>query len=416
MDKTLLVSLVSDQTIPNVLLIEEFKDQVDDFLFLTTNAMEKKGCRKWIEDTTKIKSLNPIVVNQFSVDDIVSKLNDFDFSAYSKIIVNLTGGTKIMTLSAHDYFKEEGANIYYVTGAENNYLKIFPGKKKIQCTFKSKISVNDYLMAYGFEVIPTSASEIPFEYTKTLFSKYCQGEFDNELETLTFLRKKRTVGVKTNDFGKIKDFLKKIEFTPSQDNCLTSLEVKYLSGEWFEEYVGTKLKMELNLPDEDILIGAEINKSVPQAKEENPVIKLLGDIELSKAPNNEIDVMFMWKGKFHVIECKTSLIDTRKELKIRRNSRGMAILDQDGKEIQDAVNKQVNILGETIYKSDTLKTKFGLFANSYIFTLTDFKEYIKNDLSRTRQMEGHINRASLSRIKIVDKEQILSNNNLMDLL
>lgn len=400
MGKTLLVSLVSDQTIPNVRLINEFKDQVDDYLFLTTGGMENKGCRKWIENTTKITALDPIVVNEFSVDDIIAKLDKFDFSVYSKLIVNLTGGTKVMTLAAHDYFKEEGADIYYITGRDNDYLKIFPGKKKIQYSFKSKMSIFDYLTAYGFEIEQTRASGIPYEYTCKLFEKFCNGDLDNELESLRFLRGKRSNGVKVKDFGNVKSFLTKIEYKPIEEGCLSNLEVKYLTGEWFEEYIGVRLKEELNLENDKILIGAEIRKSISQSEDGDQVKKLLGGIELSPLPKNELDVMFMLNGKFHVIECKTSIIDTRK------------VPDKTGKEI----DKDENILGETIYKSDALKTKFGLFANSYIFTLTDFKEYIKDDLAKTKQMEVLINRSMLSKIKLIDKEKITSSICLKDLL
>lgn len=40
--KTLLISLVSDQTLPNVQLIKEFKKEVTDYLFISTEKMEKR--------------------------------------------------------------------------------------------------------------------------------------------------------------------------------------------------------------------------------------------------------------------------------------------------------------------------------------------------------------------------------------
>ena len=39
--KTILISLVSDHTIPNILAIHHFKP--DDLLFISTTAMEKKS-------------------------------------------------------------------------------------------------------------------------------------------------------------------------------------------------------------------------------------------------------------------------------------------------------------------------------------------------------------------------------------
>ena len=131
--KTLLISLVSDQTVPNVQLINEFKNEYTDYQFITTKAMEAKGCRIWIETAAKISCKGePIVVNEFSYDDIQQRLLSFDFTGYEKLIVNLTGGTKVMTLAAHEFFKEEGADIYYVTGIDKKYIKVFPGKRKVE--------------------------------------------------------------------------------------------------------------------------------------------------------------------------------------------------------------------------------------------------------------------------------------------
>lgn len=47
--KTVLVSVISDQTTSNVLLIRELKGQYDELLFIATNYTEQKGLRKWNE-------------------------------------------------------------------------------------------------------------------------------------------------------------------------------------------------------------------------------------------------------------------------------------------------------------------------------------------------------------------------------
>ncbi len=41
--KQLLVTLISDQAIPNVLFVSEMKTIADHYLFLTTEYMEQKG-------------------------------------------------------------------------------------------------------------------------------------------------------------------------------------------------------------------------------------------------------------------------------------------------------------------------------------------------------------------------------------
>lgn len=398
--KTLLISLVSDQTLPNVQLIKELKKDVDDYLFITTEGMEKKGCRLWIERATEIKNLlPPCVVQQFSFDDIITKLDEIDFTSYNRLIVNLTGGTKIITLSAHDYFKELGAEIYYVTGTNNEYIKIFPGRKKQVKQFKQKITIDDYLKSYGFESQSTEDSRISDEYTRHLFDKYCENQFEDHVEALTILRGKRNKGLKdilgASQFVAV--FLSYIDF-PIVDNQLSALEVNYLTGEWLEEYIGERIKEELGLSEEEILIGVKLEKELP-SKQVNSARELLGeDAPLKeKSPDNEIDVMFTYNNRFYTVECKTSIIDIRE---FGQN--------EDG----STRTKEVNILGETIYKADYLKNRFGLFAHSTILSLTDFQKYIDefpNDRNnRTKKMEDLINRCNLSGIRLIDGRQMRS--------
>lgn len=401
--KTLLISLISDQTLPNVRLIKEMKDTVSDYLFISTKGMESKGCRKWVENATEIIGLPPIIVEQFSFEDITNKLNEVDFSSYAKLIVNLTGGTKVMTIVTYDYLKNIGAEIYYITGFNNEYIKVFPNSEKQIIKFKTSITLKEYLLSYGFDITlseTSEKSEKSYEYTCNFLEIYCKNIVDEEKEAFSLLRKKRNRGIKDADYKEVESLIRKINFNSDKEGELSSSEVKYLTGGWFEEYVGETIRRELSLNNDNIFIGAKLQKELPLEKN-NPIEELLGSVKQTSGPNNEFDVIFLYMDSFYVIECKTSIIDTR-------NVEG-----KDGTPIL----KDFNILGETIYKSEALKSKFGLFAKSYIFTLTDFKQYANSDRSKISQMEELINRATLGGIKIRGREQIIANiNNIKSLL
>jgi len=408
MSKTLLVSLVSDQTIPNVQLIKEFKEQVTDYLFITTKKMEEKGMREWIKNTCDISDQN-LSVNEYSFDDINSKLHSFDFDEYEKVVVNLTGGTKVMTMVAEDFFKSIGADIFYVTGKNNEYIRVFPKKAKSVFVFEQKITLAEYLTAYGFSF---SESKPMFSINEAepiveLFSS--DERIQANIEAIRFInvQRNRNKGVKNENFGMVKSFLDEIHF-PYQNDQLTAAEVKYLSGEWLEEYVGLRVKEELNLSDEEIFIGTDIYKEVGNSKEKNNAQSLLGqNAELNNADSkNEMDVMFMYQGRFYSIECKSSIIAYK------------TIVDKEG----NPVDKPYNILGETIYKSDSLKNKFGLFPQTTILTLTDFQSYWESasdkcqQNNKMREMENLINRANLSNIKLVDRKMVEGAISIFDLI
>jgi len=72
--KKILVSLVSEQTIPNILIAAYYRP--DDFWFVSTERMEKERRVEYIENTLKLKELLPaskniqkVIVDQDSPSD-----------------------------------------------------------------------------------------------------------------------------------------------------------------------------------------------------------------------------------------------------------------------------------------------------------------------------------------------------------
>lgn len=406
MSKTLLVSLVSDQTIPNVQLIKEFENEATDYLFISTYGMEKKGCRNWIIQTTGIVALDPIIVDQFSFSDIQHKLQDFDFDIFERIIVNLTGGTKVMTIAASDFFKNKGAEIYYVTGKDQEYVKLFSMKRNGSNNLKCHISLHDYLSAYGFShKKENELSGFSLEQSQKILKAYCKDDIMNHLEAMKFINSQRRRKISQPAFdNKIENYLKFIGYQPINERELSGKETLYLSGEWFEEYIGLSLKKELNLLNDDLFIGSVISKNLA-SDVINSTQNLLGDdANLSNDDfNNEMDVLFMYGNQFYSIECKSSIVAYK-------------IVEKNG----DKREKPYNILGETIYKSDSLQKRFGLFASTSIITTSDFKNYWKVDdkskrNNKVREMEELINRANLSKIRLVDRNKIAGSKSVSEL-
>lgn len=94
--------------------------------------------------------------------------------------------------------------------------------------------------------------------------------------------------------------------------------------------------------------------------------------------------MFLYNGRFYTIECKSS------------------ILSKEG-------DRTRSILSETIYKVDSLRSQFGLFANASIVTLTSFEE--EHISVRRQNIINDVNRANLSNIRLVDRNMLLENRN-----
>lgn len=372
MGKTVLVSLISDQTIPNIQLIKQFKQEVDLFLCVTTEAMEEKGCRSWIEKAAGIDHSEVLTISPFSFYDIVEKLRNFDFSQYKRVIVNLTGGTKITSLATFDFFKDlDSAEIYYLTGKEKEMIKLLPVRDSENMKLGISLSLEEYLTAYGFTCDESEPSAMTKEFTRSLFEKYISSQgFADYADVLTKLRSKRNRrNTPVDSVPRLCEFLEFLDFPVSE--TLSQLQVKYLTGEWFEEYVGDRLRDELG-DSLDMRVGIYIRKD-----------QLING--LNQGFQNEMDVLFMLNSVFYSIECKTSVFDV------------------------DELQNRKNILGETIYKSDSLKQKFGLFAKTYIFILDSISD-------QKEKLKSHLERAELSRINIIDRDKILHCGSFCELL
>jgi hypothetical protein len=352
---TLLVTLISDQTIPNVQFIKDKQDENTCFLFVSTQKMEEKGVKSWITKVCNIgedKTIT-IVVDQFSLNDIENKLNGLNYDDYNKLIVNVTGGTKIMSISVTDFFKSKNADIHYVHNGKK-YSQIFPKQNDIE--FKVKLSIAEYLSSYGIEY-RESKIEINQEYTVSFLDKYLNLtevekktiiELNNVRNERGEYKKWKKCVDNIGDIQGLADFLNIIDF-PSK-NSLSKAEVKYLTGDWYEQWCYFKIKEKFQIADDYIKTGINI-------KNANGI-------------DNELDIVYMFDGNFCVIECKTDIISLTGD----------------------------NILTEAIYKQGALKSNFGLTVQPRIYTLSSKESKAVKD--------SHINRAEDFKIIIKCKEDL----------
>jgi len=359
--KTTLISLISDQTLPNVQFIKE-KNNVDNYIFITTENMESKGVTDWIITACNLndKQISRMVINPFSFDDIHSKigavLNDDD-----RYLVNLTGGTKIMSLALNDLLRDFNTEMFYLTG-NKNYIKIFPGRNKPVFSLANPLTIEEYLAAYGFQLTKSSQPTIPFEVTERICN-YFIDSFDKEtdIHPLTFLFSKRDKNINSLDEQEgLIAFLDRIGYTPIEEGKLNKSETKYLTGDWFEEYIYQLILNQNNGSISDIATGCNLIKN---------------------GVKNEYDILFIQNDNLKIIECKTFIWSNPEETK--------------------------SIISETIYKADSLKYKLGLFANTSIVTLSE--------LTSTR-LKDHLERAKENRINVLGKESFESTELLLSKL
>jgi hypothetical protein len=344
----ILVSLISDQAIPNLEMIKE--KPVDAYLFILTEQMKEK--LSWLKVAAGLKDssiIQELIVDAFSFEDIDKKLSAI-VSDDHHYLVNLTGGTKIMSLAVSDFFKDIDCELFYIPGKNDSYVRIFPGIKKPYISFKTKITLEEYVLAYGFTIRHKGKLLTSTKQTEKVFD-YFLNHFNHEKdgEALKILRKKREEKKSFQQLGdnfEVPGFLTRLQYIPENPDHLTKNEVKYLTGEWFEDYVYSLIKNKYQLSDEEIGVGWQLQKG------EN------------NTPN-EFDVLYIKDKKLNIIECKTSVMLSGTSFK-------------------------KNIITETIYKVDSLRNNLGLFAKTNIFTLSDLNESdasIRSSIDRAKEFK-----------------------------
>jgi len=341
----ILVSIVSDQTIPNVIFIKELSS-FDYYYFITTEIMEKRGkCESIIKSSHLDNCIyKKITVIEDDIEEIIKRLkNEFEFQDEDEIYINLTCGTKIMSIAVYNFFKDYNSKIFYIPIGKNIYKKIFPISKSIEKEIKYRINLYDYLKAYNIDTESSNKKELTYDYlfTQNIFNKYIETPFDKEI--INILREQRGKNNPSIDYdnSKINEFLIRYGLPDK----LNKKDINYITGGWFEEYVYYKIKQLLQLTDDNIDLNLRVRRN---------------------GIDNELDVIFVFDNKLYVIECKT-IIKTKED----------------------------HLYNNSLYKLAAIKKDYGLDVQGFIFVLED----VNADLKK---------RANVYNVITIDKQSLIN--------
>ena len=262
--KKVLVSILSDHLVPNYLFIKEMRGQYNELLFIGTPYTESKAIATHLENALENRKSNikKVILESDQYQEGVQSLENISLPTDVHYIVNLTGGTKIMSLIVYDFFRKLNSSFYYIPIGKNTYCNI---EEENMHALQYRISLREYFTLYGLH----------YECDNTLLK-------DAET-TFQFFEKQKK-----------RKFYLSDEIKNSQ-KAETAKDKKYYAGEWFEEYSYLRIKKELNLREQDIAMSLKIYR------------------EDSQNNDNEIDVAFMYENALYIIECKVSMNGYGKE-------------------------------------------------------------------------------------------------------
>jgi len=234
-------------------------------------------------------------------DELMRCLDGIDTT---NIALNISGGTKAMSLAAHEVFLAYDKPIFYVHPESDHVMWLHPISQK-GFDLEDQLRLPDFLSAMGTKIRQhgnrNKISESRRQGTNEIIKNISR--YTKPLSALNWLagESKRTLlsPELNNDQDQYNDILNLISLFDDMGHCkleensirFTSDDSRfYCNGGWLEEHVyGVVHKLMEKYPIQDIQQGLEIERTGNRG---TPVV-------------NELDVAFLSNNKFFLVECKT---------------------------------------------------------------------------------------------------------------
>lgn len=364
------VCLISGQAAPNLLPILDTQFKPKKAIFIVSNPMKDKAM--YLVNAFEKKGVK---VSQVRLED------EFDFikmetqlieliSQYEteSIALNVTGGTKLMAISAQQVFSMVDKPIFYLDTDKNRIIFISKDEQDQTIPIQDLNAKNEldiYFSAYGFKLINKKTEvDDDLAYVGEGFVRY----YDDCKNDIPLLNKYASLSEKNafnlqveNQDVKEKSFLDLlsdlsdgniIHYEQSNHKInFKNKEVKeYLNGIWLEQYTYQAIK-DINAID-DIAFGVDVGNHKYQLNKSEYAAE-------NKGNKNEFDIVFIAKNKLHIIECKTQKLEKDNEIKAE----------------------------DILYKLETLKDYGGLMTKKCLVSYFPIPEAVHN---RARELKIEI--------------------------
>ena len=300
------VCLISAQATPNLVPILSMNPRPKTVLLMVTEKMAKQAdCFQEVLKTQGIHNVHQIALSDsYDLDSIKNQTMDLLeqqdlLDQWDKVAVNITGGTKLMSLATYLVFEGLGGKCFYFT-EQNQWIDLNGGAS--ETVVLKKFSIESLLIAQGFRIVhnskynttkPLNKPELTEEMVR--FKKYSQAISDLNYELSQAKSASQLVysSDKFTGYGPLANLLDLFAqhgVLSQKGNTITFAsedELKFAKGGWFEEHIYSVVK---SLPGiQDLRMGVQIDNSNTKQTE----------------GSNELDVVFTHNNHLHVIECKT---------------------------------------------------------------------------------------------------------------
>ncbi len=311
------VCLVSDQPIPNLtpLLDPEFRPQ--RAVLVVSDRMRTQA--EWIEAVVRDRGVrcefyrlsDPWDYHQVLCEMRELLERELDVVERRHIALNLTGGTKLMSLAAHAAFREWDLPFFYVHPGKDQVLWLHEPDLP-RHDLADKIKIEPFLQAHGASVTKPPRRNVPEpddlrlaealvdevdRYSGALgtvnwLASQAKGRLWAALDhrSLSDSRVRDLLGV-FERHGKLRVVGGRVVFTDEDARFL-------VNGGWIESWVFDQVRRIRH--DDDSIQDAAYGVEVARWQQNKPVF-------------NEFDVVCLRNNRLHLIECKTRRLNEKGE-------------------------------------------------------------------------------------------------------
>ncbi|MBR8730653.1 hypothetical protein IX339_000083 [Porphyromonas levii] len=177
---TYLISVLSQHLVPNYLLAKELEGKYDQHILITSSSFQKRGIVSTFVSALNLQetAVRELLISEDNLEEAQNALTEASFGKDDKYIVNITGGTKIMSIALFQHFFKYDAELYYVPfGSENKLQELRSGSTQ---PIKYRMNIKEYLSLYGLDYKAKETRYFETDSAADKFEKYVFNRIKNE--------------------------------------------------------------------------------------------------------------------------------------------------------------------------------------------------------------------------------------------
>lgn len=247
------------------------------------------------------------LTDAYHLPPIIEELTDLASQYPEGTCVNITGGSKLMSIASWQVFKQPQHHLYYVHLHHDSMVWL--NQPRPDHPIADKIKLPEYFAAHGYLITGNSATPANPSLMQ-LATFFAQGSHQAELQNLIqrAFEQSRNGGSNTRipypNNKKMQTLVERIvaaNIATSKNNHLHLTDAdawRFINGEWLEQYtLNCIVQLKSQYPKfQDIALGLKVT---------NPALKFSAPESNSvQTLANELDIVVLRDNTLYLIECK----------------------------------------------------------------------------------------------------------------